>query len=175
MKLGVKVVQLNKDLPLPAYATAGSAGVDLYANITEPIVINEGETVVIPTGLKVEIPPNYEMQVRPRSGLAVKQNITVLNTPGTIDSDYRGEVGVVLYYAPTKKGILGLIADALASIGFGGLFKSVNTAVVISPRDRIAQAVFAKYEQVHWYPVNELSGTQRGEGKFGSTGVKGNE
>jgi dUTP pyrophosphatase len=169
MKLGVKVKRLNAELPLPQHATAGSAGVDLYANITEAIVINEGDTVVIPTGIAVEIPPSYEMQIRPRSGLAVKNNITVLNSPGTIDSDFRGEVGVVLYYAPTKKGLISLIKELV----FKG-FKGTNTAVIINPADRIAQAVFTKYEQVNWYPVAELTETVRGEGSYGHTGVKVN-
>ena len=179
MKLCVRVKRLNKDLPLPVQATAGSAGVDLYASIDEAIVIHEGDTVVIPTGIAVEIPPNFEMQVRPRSGLAVKQNITVLNTPGTIDSDYRGEVGVVLYYAPTRKGLIDLIVEKAFDIGLLPLavrnkLAPQNRAVVISPKDRIAQAVFAQYEQVHFMEVQELSQTQRGEGKFGHTGVKQN-
>jgi dUTP pyrophosphatase len=175
MKLGVKVVRLNKELPLPKHATEGSAGVDLYANIKKPIVMYAGDTVVIPTGIKVEIPPSYEMQVRPRSGLAVKNNITVLNTPGTIDSDFRGEVGVVLYYAPTRKGLIETIKNYLVERTLlHRIFKSEEPTVIINPADRIAQAVFTKYEQVHFYPVKELTDTERGEGKFGSTGVVNN-
>lgn len=176
MKLSVKVKRINKELPLPKHATAGSAGVDLHANITEPIVINEGDTVLIPTGIAVEIPPNYEMQIRPRSGLAVNNNITVLNSPATIDSDFRGEVGVILYYAPTKRGLIGLIGDVLKSFGLlPAKLGTPNTAIVINPADRIAQAVFAKYEQVHFLAVSELSTTERGEGKYGHTGVKADE
>lgn len=140
----VDVVNGSKN-PLPFYATDGSAGMDLYASNAEPIHIGSGETILIPTGLKIALPVGYELQVRPRSGLALKNSITVLNSPGTVDADYRGNVGVIL-------------------INHGKESFTVNNG------DRIAQAVVTKYERITWNEVEELDKTERGEGGFGSTG-----
>lgn len=130
---------------LPEYATALSAGMDLKANVSEPYKLCAGERAIIPTGLFIELPEGYEAQVRPRSGLAAKYGITVLNAPGTIDADYRGEVGVILVN--------------LSKNDF-----------MIQPGERIAQMVVAKYERVEWEEVSVLGETERGEGGFGSTG-----
>ena len=131
--------------PLPSYETVLSAGMDLRANIEDDIVLKVGERVLVPTGIFVALPAGYEAQVRPRSGLALKSGVTVLNAPGTIDADYRGEVGVIL-------------------INLG------NSDFTVKPGDRIAQFVVARYERVRWRPVVELGQTGRGEGGFGSTG-----
>ncbi len=132
---------------LPHYETIASAGMDLRANITEPITINPLERALVKTGLFIELPIGYEAQVRPRSGLAFKNGITVLNSPGTIDADYRGEIGVILVNLS-------------------------NNPFIIENGERIAQLVVAKHERAEWIEVNELSETSRGEGGFGSTGVK---
>lgn len=132
--------------PLPNYETALSAGMDLRAHLSAPVVIHPLGRALIPTGLFIALPGGYEAQVRPRSGLAYKQGITVLNAPGTIDADYRGEVGVLLVN----------LSDAEVTINQG---------------DRIAQLVIASVMQAHWAEVNELSTTQRGAGGFGSTGT----
>jgi dUTP pyrophosphatase len=129
----------------PAYATEQSAGVDLKANITEPVVLGSLERKLIPTGLRIALPKGYEAQVRPRSGFALKHGITVLNTPGTIDADYRGEIGVIL---------VNLSRDSFT----------------INPGERIAQMVIARHETVEWEEVDSLDDTARGEGGFGSTG-----
>lgn len=168
MNILVKVKKLSDKVLLPKHATAGSAGVDLYANIEEPIILYPGDTVVIPTGIAVELPPYYEMQVRPRSGLAVNNNITVLNTPGTIDSDYRGEVGVVIYYAISRKSLYRTILDFVR--GYVSKPRGEEDAFAIMPNTKIAQAVFTRYAGVDWVLVDELSETERGDGKFGSTG-----
>jgi dUTP pyrophosphatase len=120
---------------------------DLQANIPAPIVLRPLERCLIPTGLFLEIPEGYEAQVRPRSGLALRKGLTILNAPGTIDSDYRGEVGVILVNLSSEE-------------------------VVIEPGDRIAQLVVARYEKVEWKELEELSFTERGSGGFGSTGVQ---
>ena len=133
--------------PLPAYATVGSAGLDLRAHLEEPKVLQPGERVLVPTGLSLALPEGFEAQVRPRSGLALKHGITVLNSPGTVDADYRGDVGVIL-------------------INLGG------EPFVIEPGDRIAQLVLAAYAQVQWTPVEVLPETDRGAGGFGHTGTK---
>ncbi|MBN2736356.1 MAG: dUTP diphosphatase [Spirochaetales bacterium] len=130
---------------VPHYATDGSAGADLKANIEESIRIEPGQRVLVPTGLFIEIPHGYEAQIRPRSGLALKKGITVLNSPGTIDSDYRGEIKVIL-------------------INLG------NEAVEIHPHDRIAQIIFAQVVQAKFLIHDKIALTQRGEGGFGSTG-----
>jgi dUTP pyrophosphatase len=130
---------------LPEYATSGAAGMDLRAHLTEPVVLQPLERRLIPTGLFMEIPVGYEVQIRPRSGLAYKHGITVLNTPGTIDSDYRGEVGVLLVNLSQE-------------------------AFTVENGERIAQMVVAAHGQVAWEPVSELSDTNRGAGGFGSTG-----
>lgn len=145
--LKVKRLPHAEGLPLPSYATPYSSGLDLRAAISEPVKIKPFERVIIPTGLIIEIPEGYEGQVRPRSGLALKKGITVLNSPGTIDSDYRGEVKVIL-------------------INLG------NEEVVIERGDRIAQLVISPVQRVEVVEVEELSETIRGEGGFGSTGTK---
>ncbi|MBP5650044.1 MAG: dUTP diphosphatase [Bacteroidales bacterium] len=131
----------------PAYATAQSAGMDLRANLEAPITLNPMERAMIPTGLFIELPVGYEAQVRPRSGLAAKHGITVLNTPGTIDADYRGEIKVILINLSTEP-------------------------FEIQHGERIAQMVIAKHETVQWEEVEVLSDTERGAGGFGSSGVK---
>jgi len=133
--------------PLPAYETAWSAGMDLRAFLSEPMIIQPLERALIPTGLFLEIPKGFEAQVRPRSGLALKKGITVLNTPGTIDSDYRGEVKVI---------IINLSA----------------TPVEIADGDRIAQMIIAQHERADWQEVEQLAETGRGSGGFGHTGAK---
>jgi dUTP pyrophosphatase len=142
----VKVINLNPKNPLPKYETPDSAGMDLRANINTEYIVEPGERILIPTGLKMAIPSGYECQIRPRSGLALKKGITVLNTPGTIDASYRGEVGVII-------------------------INHSNDTFTINPGDRIAQAVFNKVEYVELEEVDELDETERGEGGFGHTGV----
>lgn len=141
----VEIINRSKH-PLPTYATGLSAGMDLRANIDEPIVLRPLQRVLVPTGLFMALPAGYEAQVRPRSGLAIKKGVTVLNSPGTIDADYRGEVCVILVN--------------LSSEPF-----------TIADGERIAQMVIARHEQVEWQPVEELGATERGEGGFGHTGV----
>lgn len=143
--LKIKVVNTGHQ-PLPAYATVQSAGLDLRANLSEPIVLHPMERVLVPTGLHIALPDGYEAQVRPRSGLALKYGVTVLNTPGTIDADYRGELKVLL-------------------VNFS------NEDFVIRDGERIAQMVVARYEQVDFEPVSVLDETERGEGGYGHTGV----
>lgn len=142
----IKVVNRGQQ-PLPGYATAQSAGMDLRANINEPVVLQPMERRLIPTGLFIALPPGYEAQVRPRSGLALKHGVTVLNTPGTIDADYRGEVGVLL-------------------VNFSA------EPFVVNDGERIAQMVIARHEQGEWEPVEALDDTERGAGGYGHTGVK---
>ncbi|SEA45146.1 deoxyuridine 5'-triphosphate nucleotidohydrolase [Arachidicoccus rhizosphaerae] len=131
--------------PLPAYATEGASGMDLRANIEAPVSLGTLERQLIPTGLFMEIPLGYEAQIRPRSGLAAKQGLTCLNTPGTIDADYRGEIKVILVNLS-------------------------NETQTIQPGDRIAQMVIQQVEQIQWQPVEALSETLRGAGGFGHTG-----
>jgi dUTP pyrophosphatase len=142
----IKIVNKSNH-PLPHYGTEAAAGVDLRANITEPITLKPLERALIKTGLFIELPVGYEAQVRPRSGLAFKHGLTVLNTPGTIDADYRGEIGVILVNLS-------------------------NEDFVIENGERVAQMVIAKHEQAEWSLVQELSNTERGSGGFGSTGKK---
>ncbi|MCA1965510.1 MAG: dUTP diphosphatase [Flavobacterium sp.] len=132
---------------LPNYETIASAGMDLRANISEPITLKSLERTIVKTGLFIELPIGYEAQVRPRSGLAAKKGITVLNSPGTVDADYRGEIGVILVNLS-------------------------NEDFIIENGERIAQLIIAKHERAEWFEVTELSETSRGEGGFGSTGVK---
>ncbi|WP_431861651.1 dUTP diphosphatase [Azospirillum sp.] len=132
-------------LELPAYATADSAGLDLVAAVAGPVVLPPGGRALVPTGLAIALPPGFEAQVRPRSGLALKHGVTVLNTPGTIDADYRGEVGVIL-------------------MNHGAEPFTINRG------DRIAQLVLARYERIAWAPADRLPETARGAGGFGSTG-----
>lgn len=134
------------DLPLPQYMTSDSAGMDLMAAVERPVVINPGQIILIPTGLAIALPPGFEAQVRPRSGLALKKGITLINAPGTIDADYRGEVG-------------------LAVINLG------PEPVTINRGDRIAQMIVTKVWQAQLELVEDLDDTQRGEGGFGSTKV----
>ncbi|WP_332019128.1 dUTP diphosphatase [Kaistella sp.] len=139
----IKIINRSKHA-LPKYQTALSAGMDLYANLDELVTVKPLERKLIPTGLLMELPQGYEAQVRPRSGLAIKNGITVLNTPGTIDADYRGEIGVIL---------VNLSAESFT----------------VNDGDRIAQMVIAKHETAMWDEVDELSETDRGAGGFGST------
>tara|TARA_B100000497_G_scaffold49156_1_gene56680 strand:+ start:1761 stop:2192 length:432 start_codon:yes stop_codon:yes gene_type:complete len=142
----MKVKIINKSThKLPVYETIGSAGMDLRAHVSEPIILKPLERTIIKTGLFIELPTGVEAQVRPRSGLAAKHGLTVLNSPGTIDADFRGELGVILVNLSAAE------------------FK-------IEDGERIAQLVIAKYERAQWLEVQELNKTSRGEGGFGSTG-----
>ncbi len=140
----VKIVN-RSPYPLPAYATALSAGMDLRANLTEPLVLGTLERSMVPTGLYIELPAGFEAQIRPRSGLAAKHGISIVNAPGTIDADYRGEIRVVLVNLS-------------------------NEPFTVEPGERIAQMVVARHEQVEWESVEELAESGRGSGGFGSTG-----
>jgi len=142
----VKIVNKSQ-WPSPFYATEQSAGMDLKANTTEPVTLAPLERALVPTGLFIQLPEGFEAQIRPRSGLAAKHGITVLNTPGTIDADYRGEIKVILVNLS-------------------------NEAFIIEPGERIAQMVVARHEKVVWEETESLDETQRGEGGFGSTGKK---
>ena len=142
----VKIVN-HSPYPCPAYATPQSAGVDLRANLEEPVVLKPLERAMIPTGLYIALPAGYEAQVRPRSGLAAKHGITVLNSPGTVDADYRGELKTILVNLSQEP-------------------------FEIVPGERIAQMVIARHEQVEWEQVDQLDETERGAGGFGSTGKK---
>lgn len=145
-KLNVKVVNKSKH-ELPTYATDLSAGMDLRANIDTNIVLEPMGRCIVPTGLYIALPEGYEAQVRPRSGLAIKKGITVLNAPGTVDADYRGEIGVIL-------------------------INLSNEAFTITDGERVAQLVIAKHEQINWSNVEILSTTERGTGGFGHTGIE---
>ena len=144
MAVRIKIINTSSH-SLPHYATTGSSGMDLHAVLDEPLHFAPLQRELVPTGLYVEIPEGYEIQVRPRSGLAIKQGITCLNTPGTIDCDYRGEIKIVLVNLSAEN-------------------------QVIHPGDRIAQLVLQKVEKIEWQEVNEITPTGRGEGGFGSTG-----
>lgn len=148
MRLAVPVTQLPnaRDLPLPAYATDFSAGVDLYAATQGPVSIAPHKREIIPTGICIALPPDHEAQIRSRSGLAAKSGVFVLNSPGTIDADYRGEIKVILY-------------------------NTGDDAFIVDRGMRIAQMVVAPVSRVQWQPVAELPPTDRGENGFGSTGV----
>ena len=144
----MKIKIINKSShSLPHYETSASAGMDLRANLTEPRILKPLERSIVGTGLFIELPVGLEAQVRPRSGLAAKKGVTVLNAPGTIDADYRGEIGVILVNLS-------------------------NEEFTINNGERIAQLVIAKHERAEWEAVEELSETSRGQGGFGSTGVK---
>ena len=143
----MKVQIINKSKhPLPNYATSLSAGMDLRANLTEPVLLKPLQRCLVPTGLYISLPAGFEAQIRPRSGLALKKGITLLNTPGTIDADYRGEIGVIM---------VNLSAEDF----------------IIEDGERIAQMVISRHEQVEWEPVQVLDETERGEGGFGHTGT----
>jgi dUTP pyrophosphatase len=141
----VKIINLSNNA-LPEYGTEYSAGMDVRANLSEPVVLKPLERKLIPTGLKVQLPAGYEMQLRPRSGLALKHGISLVNTPGTIDADYRGEIGVI---------VINLSAEEF----------------VINHGDRICQMVIAPYTRATWEPVDQLDASERGAGGFGHTGV----
>jgi len=142
----IQIVNKSKHL-LPSYETLASAGMDLRANLEAPVLLQPLERAIIPTGLHIALEPGYEAQVRPRSGLAAKKGITVLNAPGTVDADYRGDIGVILVNLSSK-------------------------AFEVCDGDRIAQLVISKHERADWVEVEVLSETDRGQGGFGSTGVK---
>lgn len=142
----VKVINNSKN-PLPEPATPGAAGLDLRANIDAPVTIQPGERKLIPSGLHIQLPEGYELQVRPRSGLALKHGITLTNAPGTVDSDYRGDVGAVLH-----------------NLG--------NEPFTINPGERMCQVVAKEYVGIEWEPTDHLDDTLRGEGGYNSTGVK---
>lgn len=142
----IKVVNTGSQ-PLPAYATSQSAGMDLRANLEAPVTLHPMERRLIPTGLHIELPEGFEAQIRPRSGLALKHGITVLNSPGTVDADYRGELKVLLINFSTDD-------------------------FVINNGERVAQMVVARHEVVEWEPAEELDETERGTGGYGHTGVK---
>ena len=143
--MNVQIINKSKH-QTPAYETEGSAGMDLRANLNEPIVLKPLERAIVKTGLFIALPVGFEAQVRPRSGLAAKKGITVLNSPGTVDADYRGEIGVILVNLS-------------------------NENFIINDGERIAQLVIAKHERVNWQEVAILNETERGAGGFGSTGV----
>ena len=144
MSTQVQIVN-NSHHPLPSYATSGSSGMDIRAFIDTPVTIQPMERVLVPTGLFIAIPENWEVQIRPRSGLAIKQGLTCLNTPGTIDADYRGEIKVILINLSQQ-------------------------AQTINDGDRIAQMVFQQVSAIEWNPVVSINETQRGSGGFGHTG-----
>jgi len=143
--MNIQIINKSKHAT-PAYETEGAAGMDLRANITEPITLKPLERAIIKTGLFIALPVGFEAQVRPRSGLAAKKGITVLNSPGTVDADYRGEIGVILVNLS-------------------------NDEFVVNDGERVAQLIIAKHERVNWQEVTILSETERGAGGFGSTGV----
>jgi dUTP pyrophosphatase len=143
-RMKIRIVNRSKH-PLPRYSTVYSAGMDLKANLKEKILLEPGERALIPTGLFVELPPGYEAQIRPRSGLALKNGITVLNTPGTIDSDYRGEIGIIL-------------------------INLSDESFVVRDGERICQMIIARHETIEWEESVELKESDRGEGGFGHTG-----
>lgn len=141
----IKIVSHSKH-PLPAYETSSSAGMDLRANLEAPVTLKPLERAMIPTGLYIELPDGYEAQIRPRSGLAAKKGITILNSPGTIDSDYRGEIKVILVNLS-------------------------NEAYVVNDGERIAQMIISAYQKINWEQVQILAESERGSGGFGHTGT----
>lgn len=143
----IKCLQDDNGLPLPSYESEGSSGMDIRANVQEPVLLNPGEIKFIPTGLAVSVPPEYEAQIRPRSGLALKHGIGMVNSPGTIDSDYRGEIGIIL-------------------INWG------SEPFIVNRGDRIAQMIIARVFKADLVETDDLDVTLRGEGGFGHTGVK---
>ena len=146
--MSVQVSIINRSHhALPSYSTPLSAGMDIRANLDEPITLQPGERRLIPTGLFIALPEGYEAQIRPRSGLAIKKGITVLNSPGTIDADYRGEIGIII-------------------------INHSDEAVVIEDGERVGQMVVARYNRVEWNETDSLDETERGAGGFGHTGVK---
>ncbi len=148
VQISIQTLEHGEDLPLPSYETADSAGMDLRAAVTDVMEVAVGDIVLVPTGFKIALPSGFEAQIRPRSGLALKKGITLSNSPGTIDADYRGEVGVILQ-----------------NLG--------KEPFCIERGDRIAQMVIAPVTQAVWLQQSDLSETERGNGGFGSTGVSG--
>ena len=148
-RIPIKITRLkgNKDLPLPEYESEGSSGMDIRASVKEPVLLKPGEIRLIPTGLSVSVPPGYEAQMRPRSGLALNNGIGMVNSPGTIDSDYRGEIGIIM-------------------INWG------NEPFTIRRRDRIAQMIISRVYRAELAEVDDLDATSRGQGGFGHTGVE---
>lgn len=143
----IKVKIINRSgFPLPAYETPSSAGMDLRAAIENPIVLKPLERMLLPTGLRVQLPQGYEMQIRPRSGLALRHGISLVNTPGTVDADYRGEIGVII-------------------------INLSNELFTINPGERIAQMVISQYTKIEWEEAERLDETKRGDGGFGHTGT----
>ena len=145
-KITVNIIN-NSANPLPAYETSGSAGMDLRASLDQPMVLEPLQRAMVPTGIHIALPEGYECQIRPRSGLAAKHGITVLNTPGTIDADYRGEIKVILVNLS-------------------------NEPFTINPGERVCQMVISRYSRAEWVEVETLDETERGSGGFGHTGVK---
>lgn len=144
-RIQVKIVN-RSGLELPAYETPSAAGMDVRANLDKPVTLRPMERALIPTGLRVQLPQGYELQVRPRSGLALRKGISIVNTPGTVDADYRGEIGIIL-------------------------INLSDEPFVVNHGDRIAQFVVSAYSHVKWEPVEELDRTVRGDGAFGHTGI----
>lgn len=142
----VKIIN-ESPYDLPTYETHSAAGMDIRANITEPLTLAPLQRTLIPTGLRMQLPQGYECQIRPRSGLALKKGITIVNTPGTVDADYRGEIGIIV-------------------------INLSNDPYTITPGERIAQMVIKEYVHVKWLPVERIDETERGDGGFGHTGVK---
>jgi dUTP diphosphatase len=145
LKVAIKKIRPGTDTPFPCYMTSHSAGMDLYADIMDDIVLLPGNRVLVPTGISIALPDGYEAQIRPRSGLALKHGISLVNSPGTIDSDYRGEIGVIM-------------------INHG------PEAFVVKAGERVAQMIVARFTRVEWQEVTEHESTLRGEGGFGHTG-----
>lgn len=143
-KVTVKIINSGRN-PLPEYATPASAGMDVRADLAEPMTLAPGARALVPTGLRVELPQGYEMQIRPRSGLALKHGITLANTPGTIDADYRGEIGIILINLSDRE-------------------------FVVNPGERICQMVVTRYSHVEWAETSRLADSERGDGGFGHTG-----
>ncbi len=146
VKLPIRVTEQARELPLPGYATAGSAGMDLHAAVIKPLEVEPGQVIAVPTGLHTAVPSGYELQIRPRSGLALRHGIGLLNSPGTIDADYRGEIQVILINLGTER-------------------------FTVNRGDRIAQMVLCPILRIDLYPVEELPPTARGEGGMGHTGL----
>lgn len=143
----IKVKIINRSAyDLPAYETPSAAGMDIHAAITEPMVLSPLQRALVPTGLRIQLPQGYECQIRPRSGLALRSGISLVNTPGTVDADYRGEIGVIV-------------------------INLSDTPFTINPGERIAQMVITRYSHVEWEPVDRIDETVRGDGAFGHTGV----
>ena len=146
-KIPVKIKRLKNDLPLPVYESEGSSGMDIRADVNEPALLKPGEIKFIPTGLAVSVPPGYEAQIRPRSGLALNHGIGMVNSPGTIDSDYRGEIGIIL-------------------INWG------TAPFIVKRGDRIAQMIIARVFHADFIETDDLDATPRGQGGFGHTGIQ---